>query len=232
MSFDRLLELHNNNHFWLTGKNKLIKRLVLKKKPQNVADIGCGTGSLSADLLKSGLEVTGIDIDKRAVKYCKDNVKGVKFLVASADKLPFNDDFFDIVIASDIIEHLDEEQTTLTELRRITKNGGNLLITVPAFSFLFSKADQRAGHKRRYSKKSIIKLLEEAGFKITYLNYYIFLLFPLIILSRVLNLEENRKSKVINKFVSSIISFEVTLSSRIPMPVGSTLVAMGRKLNV
>ncbi len=100
-----------------------------------VLDAGCGAGYVS-DGLAGRLELTGIDIEKAAIDFCKKHRKG-KFLVANLEKLPFRKDYFDLIIFTNTIEHLEDPGITLSELKRVLKPNGKLFVTTENCSNIF-----------------------------------------------------------------------------------------------
>lgn len=98
---------------------------------KRVLDLGCGAGYGSSILLKAGNEVFGIDISQKAVDYAKTNYPGVNYFCCPADNLPFGNDYFDAVVACEIIEHVQDPKKVLREICRVLKKGGDLFISTP-----------------------------------------------------------------------------------------------------
>jgi ubiquinone/menaquinone biosynthesis C-methylase UbiE len=111
-------------------KDRHIIELLSPLPGKSVLDVGCGIGYLSGLLSDLGAEVVGIDIEFSALAYSSKTVDGL-FALALADKLPFKSSLFDIVILSDVIEHLVEPDKTLVEIRRIGKPGALVVISTP-----------------------------------------------------------------------------------------------------
>jgi SAM-dependent methyltransferase len=95
-------------------------------------------------------------------------------------QFPFADGRFDLVVMTDVLEHLDDEPGSLCAVRSSLKRRGSLLMTVPALSWLWSDHDATHHHRRRYRAVELRRLLGDGGFVIDYLSYYNFLLFPAI----------------------------------------------------
>lgn len=175
---------------------KLFEKLVGERKNKNVLDAGCGDGGL-AKLIKEqwGSDVWGADISKTGTSFAKK--RGIAAKVADLSKLiPFDDSFFDLVIANELIEHLENPDRFLQEVHRILVPGGTLLVATPNLSFwlnrvlfffgiypLFLEAStevsvglgpcaavsygsQPVGHVHVYNLRAITELLSYHGFAV------------------------------------------------------------------
>ena len=137
---------------------------------KRVLDIGCSFGWFCEVAVRDGTkEVWGIDPNKEQIKKAKKEVKGAKFKVAHAGKLPFVNNKFDLITLFDVIEHVPKstEPQTLSEAARVLKKGGYLIISTP-YNNLFATLTDPAwyfGH-RHYSKEDMSRLLKIAGFNI------------------------------------------------------------------
>jgi 2-polyprenyl-3-methyl-5-hydroxy-6-metoxy-1,4-benzoquinol methylase len=103
----------------------------IRLKKVKFLDVGCGLGYSSKEASVKGAKVTGIDIGNKLIEKSKIKVPKAKFIVASASKLPFNNDTFDIVLCTEVIEHVNNQKKTIEEILRVLKNGGLLVITSP-----------------------------------------------------------------------------------------------------
>ena len=104
-------------------------------KNKKVLDVGCSIGYLGQELEKRGAEVTGIDISKEALKKAHEVLSFTKVVDLNEGELPFKDRTFDLIVASEVIEHLFKPVIVLKELRRIVKDKGGLIITTPNFLY-------------------------------------------------------------------------------------------------
>ncbi len=140
-------------------------------------DIGCGTGATASALQGFG-RVLGVDFSPLALNCCKrrDLMSVVR---ARAESLPLRDGCADAIVATDILEHLEDDASALAEFYRVLKPGGHAVITVPAYRFLWSEHDQALMHKRRYVARELIERSTRAGFQVTAHSYALFFLFPL-----------------------------------------------------
>ena len=140
-------------HWWFRGRRMLFAAELRGLKigtNATVLDIGTGTGSNLRMLREEEYRnVTGIDLNPLAVNYCL--AKGfTSVLSGDATRLPFAEGQFDIVLATDTIEHIDDDRKALQEIHRVLVPGGHALIVVPAFASLWGLQDIVAQHKRRY----------------------------------------------------------------------------------
>lgn len=150
----------SREHFWFTAKRELIGILLESLKlPTTISllDLGAGTGD-DVDLLKTYGNVYVLDIDQRALDIIPAHLVVEKKL-GDACQIPYQDNYFDIVLASDVMEHVADDQLMVQEIYRVMKPGGSFVFTVPAFNSLYSRHDRYLGHERRYNKKSLHKLL-------------------------------------------------------------------------
>ena len=130
------------------------------KSGDNILDVGCGAGKVSSYLFEKGYRVTGIDINKEALKEGKKINKDIIYKKADiTKKIPFADNFFDAVIVFDVFEHIENDHQAVREAYRVLKKGGTLFFIVPAFQILFSSHDKALNHQRRYSRKNLTELL-------------------------------------------------------------------------
>ncbi len=140
-----------------------------------ILDVGCGTGLNVRHFASSGHDVTGIDLSPTAIlAFCQAGFKGVVGDVAEG--LPFPDGSFDLVFASEVIEHLSDTRSFLQELHRVLKTGGRLILTTPnsafwayrVWAFLGKTLSevQHPGHIRFFSKRSLTESILQAGFSI------------------------------------------------------------------
>jgi len=145
-----------------------------------VLDIGCGTGRHACVAFTKGAAVVGVDRCIRDLEKARDNLMfwdvGTKengrweLLAGDIRDLPFPDDFFDLVICSEVLEHIPEDRQAADEIIRVLKNGKNLVVSVPRFfpekiCWLLSKSYHQVegGHVRIYKKTDLLRMLESGG---------------------------------------------------------------------
>ena len=197
-------------------------------------DVGCGTGALLEEFT-TRFDAHGIEPSQAAVDFCrKRGLMTVK--VGVLEQHPVTEQV-DIMTLLDVVEHIeDDEQLLLDAYQRITA-GGFILITVPAYQWMWSNHDVVAHHKRRYSREGLKVLVEDAGFEIVHLTHFNTLLFPVAavkrLLTRFLHLREREEftvpPKPLNTLLHSIFSLERLVVPGFSLPFGLSLLCLAKK---
>jgi len=141
------------NHWWFKSRRKyLIDLLKDAPKDSKILDIGCSSGIFLKDLEKLGFKTEnlyGIDISEKAIQNCKAN--GIQHcFVMDAQNITIQESF-DIIVASDCLEHLEDDKKALKNWKSLLKIGGEMYVFVPAFMSLWSYHDEINMHHRRYT---------------------------------------------------------------------------------
>jgi ubiquinone/menaquinone biosynthesis C-methylase UbiE len=147
----------------------------LQNKLGNVLDAGCGSGVYSFSLSKKAERIESIDIDKDKIKYLNEVIKynNINFSEGDICKLKFRDKEFDLIICSDVLEHVKCDNLAFSELSRVLKNGGTMLITVPYNSKKNYKNYKNYGHERPgYNEKNFAEWADKNNLKIEKLEFY------------------------------------------------------------
>jgi SAM-dependent methyltransferase len=175
------------DHWWFVGRRGLFSTIINKfdlPPDANVLDVGTSTGANLQLLRDLGFtHVTGLDQSAVAIQFCAGRGFG-QVRLGDVCALPFPDASFDMVLATDIIEHVDDDLGGLQELRRILKPGRPLLLTVPTFPVLWGLQDEVSHHKRRYRLGQLLKRFDEANLSPQQYFYFNYLLFLPILVSR------------------------------------------------
>jgi SAM-dependent methyltransferase len=168
-----------DRHWWFVGKRLLVAALlgdVLARPGLRLLDVGCGTGGVLAGL-GNGIRPFGVDRSPLALAHCRERgLLGVA--CAGAGALPFAPASFDVVLLLDVLEHFADEQRLLADVRALVRSGGRVLVSVPAFQFLWSEHDEVLQHVRRYRAGALRRVLEAARFTIERLTYTNVAAFP------------------------------------------------------
>ena len=200
------------DHFWIQGKTGLIEILFNKlnlEKNSKILDIGSGTGQDLRIINKFGNTYV-VDIEQKSLDMIPNEIVVEKKL-SDICNIDYPDNFFDIVVLFDVLEHIKDDKKAVQEIYRVLKPNGIFIFTVPAFSFLYSNHDKNLGHFRRYNKKKIKALLNN-NFYFKEFNFWLFSLFLPASIQRLLNLNFVNSGKnfpkLINKFFVKILNFE------------------------
>jgi SAM-dependent methyltransferase len=152
---------------------KIFSFLPFNGNKKKILDAGCGPGIYSLTLLKKNFDVFAIDIDKEKLDFLKKNSNLIHLTLGDITKLPFKSNFFDFIVCSDVLEHIKEDGKALSELTRVLKIGGTMVITVPAYSKKNMKDYKRFKHERvGYSIEQIEKLAKKNSLKIDKIKKY------------------------------------------------------------
>jgi len=176
-----------DHHWWFRGRWAVIEALLartdLPREPR-ILDAGCGTGGNLTRYARMGV-ASGVDPSPEAVSFCRE--RGFDSVQqAGLESLPFEDDSFDLIAATDVIEHIAAEDQALNELRRVASPNGVLLLTVPAYMWMWTAEDENLHHKRRYTRPRLRMAVERAGWTPRIATYFNSILLPPIALARIL----------------------------------------------
>lgn len=165
-------------HWYFQARNNIIidhiAKVVKDKGNIKILNVGAGTGHTSQLLEKFGI-VKSLEYDKDCFEFVKERLD-IDIINGSILELPFDDNEFDLVCAFDVIEHIEDDQLGVDELKRVCKEGGIVSVTVPAFMFLWSNHDEVNHHYRRYTKPQLLNLFNVKE-KFLFHSYYNFWLF-------------------------------------------------------
>lgn len=215
-------------HFWFVSRRELVASLLRRhvRAGETLLDAGCGTG---ANLALAGDAVRKLGIDIHIEELTRGMLQG------DAQSLPLQSSSVDVVLALDVLEHVDDD-AMLAEVARVLRRGGRLIATVPAVRALWSVRDEAAGHRRRYSRTMVRALLTRHGFRIRELRGFQFVLLPLVLLSRVTRRNsvaardfEDAPPRWLNRVLLAINRIELHLPRFLQPPVGSSLALVAVK---
>jgi SAM-dependent methyltransferase len=185
-----LTVLHEDRHAWFAGRTRAILKVLDAElgprrpdQERRVLDIGSGAGNMAHHLAHYG-RVIGIDYSPRPLPVA--GARGLDVCQGAGDGLPFPADTFDLVALLDTVEHIPDEFGVFQECRRVLKPSGKLVVTVPAFMWLWSYNDEINAHQRRYTAPELRQKLEISGFDVRRVTYNNFFLFPVVAALRLL----------------------------------------------
>lgn len=231
--YEKIYRLEDS-YWWFVGKRLLISKFIPRNR-KKILDLGCGTGRMLEYLEEYGQKIYGLDSSREALTYCLRRNLSNNLITGDVHYLPFRNNCFDLIIASDVLEHAKDDFIVLSELFRILQKGGLLLITVPAYSFLWSSHDILHKHYRRYKSSNLRKLITKANFKIEKISYFNFFIFPLVLLFRsfkkISSLRKNQSDylytpKFLNRLLVTIYKIESSLIKKLNFPFGVSILCL------
>jgi len=231
---------NEKSYWWYQARADIVQHVFSRNifaPDMEILNLGCGTGLLNERFSEFG-PVTGIDYKHEALEFCSRN--RFNFLVrADAAALPFRDQSFNACLALDMIEHLPDDKRALNEIKRVLKPGGSVLLTAPAFQWMWSGMDAVGEHIRRYTRPQIKELLAQAGLQAAILSYYNFFLSPLAFVYKlkewILREEVTEETflpvipPALNRILYVIFNSEKNWLGRVNFPFGLSIMALARK---
>ena len=230
-----------NTYWWHVGRKyivaKILEQFLQNDQHYTILNIGCGTGGTVPVLSKFG-RVINIDTSDEAISICR-KLAVSNLVITDGRVLPFQEESCELAVALDVLEHIENDLDALKEWNRLLKPGGKLVLTVPAYQWLWSEHDESLHHYRRYTASSLHKLLNLAGYKVDKRSYAIFSTFPLIVgyrfMRSILPKKEKSSSYVllpspINSLLISILKIEATILKYINMPFGTSVLIVAHKM--
>jgi SAM-dependent methyltransferase len=220
------------SHWWHIGRRKILSGFVeeicsrVSDRRPRILDVGCGTGANLLMLSKYG-EAEGVDVSEDALAFCRE--RGLdQVRLGAGEELPYEDGTFDLVTALDVVEHMDDDLAGLSEMQRVLRPGGRVLIFVPTFMFLWGLQDDVSNHRRRYRLPELRRVLEQAGFEVertTYANITFFL--PILLIRKLMRLtgikaatENNINVPALNGLLGRLFGAERTILRYLNLPFG------------
>ncbi|MCX5830459.1 MAG: class I SAM-dependent methyltransferase [Deltaproteobacteria bacterium] len=242
-----LTDKNGESSFWVRSRNRLFKNIVqdnlVATGKTKLLEIGCATGGFIQQIVENEkLEITGSEIYLKGLLYAKKNLPHVAFIQFDVTQGLIGEEF-DLIVAFDVLEHIENDVGAIRNINKMLHKGGGLIITVPQHKFLWSKLDEILKHKRRYSRRELVTKLQENGFDISYSTSFLFVLFPLMLISRMFDRGRNQSQSdevalekrvkfpnTLNWIFDLIMRIdEVLIRLGISLPFGGTLVIVARK---
>lgn len=229
-----------DRHWWFRARREIISVLLsqMQLSPTNrLLDLGCGTGG-NLEMLSRFGAVTGLELDQQAMELAQQRRVANVLSGSLPDAVPYEAESFDCVTMLDVLEHVEKDEAGLRSVHRVLAPGGWLLLTVPAFQFLWGPHDTEHHHYRRYRAAELRRKLQGAGFTISKLSYYNSWLFPPIALLRLVHKaipfgqaggEERLPPGWLNHLLERLFASERWVLARSSLPFGVSLVAIAQK---
>lgn len=234
-----------STYWWYVGRIHIVKAQLKKvqqelgsDKKLRILNVGSGTGGTIPMLQEFG-EVFNVDVSDQALGMLKE--QGIKNLHKITDsKLPFKDSYFDIAIAMDVLEHIKDDSEALNEWSRVIKQSGRLVLTVPAYQWLWSEHDESLHHFRRYTASNLHRLFNQANFRVRKRSYMIMFSFPLVVgyrfLASIFKKSKNddkstshvKVPKIVNQLFIELLKIESFMLKYLSLPFGTSILMIGR----
>jgi SAM-dependent methyltransferase len=204
-----------DKHWWYAGRRALIRRKVRHLAPGRALDVGAGSGGNTAVLRDLGWDVAALEYSPAAAELCAG--RGIPTVRADARRLPFPDEHFDLVMSTDLWEHVDDDKTVAAEAFRVLRPGGALLLAVPSGMDLWSGHDVALGHVRRYERQELVDLVTGAGFQLVDVGGWNVLLRPVARMRRRRRVTSESEMEHVNPVVNAGLRVAVGLESVLPV---------------
>ena len=228
---------NESKHWWFKARREILNKQIKKystKKKMSILDFGSGSGTNIYMLSKYG-EVDVYEKDNKTSNFLKKkfNRNGIKII-----KKCFSKKRYDLILAADVIEHIKNDKKIINNLSKILTKNGLIIVTVPAYQFLFSKKDQALKHFRRYNLNSLKKLFS-SDFKTLKISYYNSLLFvPIaiaIIFFKLINRQfinevETKPNNILNYIFYSLFKLEKFILKYFDFPFGISIISVFKKV--
>jgi SAM-dependent methyltransferase len=238
MAFEKM-NRHGATYWWYQGKKAILEHLICeydREAGTRILDLGCGTGSMFDFLAPLG-SIVGLDNSEDAIEFARQS-NGAGLIRGNTEFLPFESKTFDLVASFDNLEHVENDDIALQEIRRVIVDNGLLLLSVPAHEYLWSGRDIQLGHQRRYRKEGIRKKLNENRFEVAKASYGYFCLYPVLLvkslLDRVFNSPKIYKTDIrhlpepLNSILAGWLKIEALWSAKIGLPAGTSIFVIAR----
>lgn len=233
--------------FWFQVRNTIISQTIARylPPPAEIIEVGCGTGFVASAMHTLGYTVDCADLFPEALAFCMKRDAGRHYFTLNLEERIFVEEY-DAVCAFDVIEHIEHDHLALTNMYHLLKDGGYVFITVPACPSLWNAGDVISEHKRRYTMKELSDKIEEAGFQISKITFFMALLFPLLYMKRTITknslhdasclqdikddcLAQLNPNPLLNKLLYTIFSIEPLLLRYMNLPIGGSLLCVAQK---
>lgn len=241
VSFDLLPALEESS-FWFRARNELVAWALARHFPhaESFLEVGCGTGFVLGGLRERfpRLRLVGGEPFLAGLEVARRRVPDAELVQLDAAALPFREEF-DAAGAFDVLEHLDDDEAALAQLREALVPGGGLVVTVPQHRWLWGPADEFAHHRRRYDRRALVERVRRAGFEVVRTTSFVSLLLPLLVASRVAQkrsprpydpTEEYRRTQGARRVLETVMAVErAVIGAGVPLPAGGSLLLVGRR---
>lgn len=230
-------------HWWFVARQKILRNEISRlnlPSGSSILEIGSGTGA-NLDLLVDFGHVLALEVSAEAITLAKGR-RGATQGVVTMQQGSCPEDLnglsqrFDLICLFDVLEHIEQDIVSLSKLAALLKPDGRLMLTVPAYQWMWGPHDVHLHHKRRYSKQRLSDDCMNAGLSIARISYFNTLLFPLALVGRIFDKLAGKKSPsatqtppaLINALFTFIFAFERHFLARMRLPFGLSLLLVAK----
>jgi SAM-dependent methyltransferase len=230
-----------DSHWWYAARRRILRsRLERLQLPADarILEVGSGTGA-NLDLLAEFGKVVGLEMTAGAIALAQAKCERTGKVTLLQGRCPQDlgglGERFDLICLFDVLEHIERDGDSLEQLKRLLKPGGKLMLTVPAYPWMWGPHDEHVHHKRRYTRSSLAKCCEAAGLSVSWISHFNTLLFPLAVVERVREKLAHRRGNAtdipprpLNAMLGAVFAFEQHLLAHIRMPFGLSLLVLAQ----
>ena len=227
---------NDRRHWWFRGRLAVllaVLRRTLPRRPLRILELGCGSGNVLGSLREFG-EVVGMETHPGLAAAARAAGLDVRSGALPDDEVVPRA-WADVVLLLDVIEHVNDDVAALRAARRALAPAGHLVVTVPAYPWLWSRHDVLLGHRRRYTARTLRRAVEAAPFRVERITYFNTLLFPAVVAARLAKRAAGGEGHdlvlppvLVNRALTGVFALERHVVSRLSLPVGSSLLLLAR----
>jgi len=233
------MESVEREHWWFQGRRAIISHVISKMDlPQSPAilEAGCGTGGNLATLSKLGA-TCAFEMDDAALGVALKNAYGTEIRHGKLpDAIPFPERLFDLICMFDVLEHIEHDVLAIEKLSQKLTPDGYFFVTVPALPMLWSAHDVKLHHHRRYVRRQLIDVMEQAGLAVSWVSYFNFSLLPVAVVNRlyakirgIRPAGDQLPPAFVNQVFAKMLSMEKYVLFPGRLPIGLSLAAVARR---
>jgi SAM-dependent methyltransferase len=239
--YPRMAEVEDA-HWWFAGRRAICDQLLdglAMPSGARILEPGCGTGGNFPMLARRG-KLFAMDADEAALRFAARRQLATLARGSMPDHIPFGETRFDLAVMTDVLEHLDDPAGSLRAVHARLKDGGWILLTVPAIPWLWSEHDLTHHHRRRYRAEELRQLMSGAGFAVSYLSHYNFILLPVIVAARGMGRlfaaktgsggrhDLSMPAPSVNRILLRLFATERHAIGKLRVPLGVSLIVLAR----
>jgi 2-polyprenyl-3-methyl-5-hydroxy-6-metoxy-1,4-benzoquinol methylase len=244
MSPDAYVEMAGTQatHWWFVARREILRSQISRLNlPPNadILEVGSGTGA-NLDLLADFGKVVALEMRPEAIALAQQRCGGAGKQISMKQgtcpqDLPALSQKFDLICLFDVLEHIEQDSESLAGLSALLKPNGTLMLTVPAYQWMWGPHDVHLHHKRRYSKRSLSARCAHAGLSVLRMSHFNTLLFPIAVLGRMIEKMTGKQTSAtqtppapINALFTRLFALERHILNRLQLPFGLSLLLLAR----